>query len=94
MDLLGEKNFSWNEEYECAFNKIKSIMSTDALLHYRDYQLGATIGRNDDEGILRLEANFSKKLKKAQKSYPTGEKEFLSIFETLRTSIGLVTTGS
>ena len=76
-DLIGKKNFEWLDIHETAFNKIKSILSTDALLYYpdhnkrfdiwtdsSDYQLGSTIGQRDDEGTLRPVAFFSKKLNK------------------------------
>ena len=81
-----------------AFQRMKSIMAQDVLIYYpdhnkpfhiytdsSDYQLGSTISQRDQGEVLRPVAYFSRKLNKAQMNYPTGEKEFLSIFETLRT---------
>ena len=97
-DLLKSNNFHWGEEQQKAFETIKATMAKDVLLFYpdhnqpffiytdsSDYQLGATIAQRDDNGNLRPVAFFSKKLNSAQRNYPTGEKEFLSIFETLKT---------
>jgi len=97
-DLLGKKEFKWSDIHQKAFKTMKAIMTKDVLLYYpdhnktfhvftdsSDYQLGSTIGQKDDNGILRPVMYFSKKLNGAQKNYPTGEKEFLSIYETLKT---------
>ena len=97
-DLIGERKHVWLDINEKAFNKIKSILSTDALLYYpdhnkrfdiwtdsSDYLLGSTIGERDDEGTFRTVAFFSKKLNKARRNYSTGEKECISIYENLKT---------
>ncbi|GFH58269.1 hypothetical protein CTEN210_14745 [Chaetoceros tenuissimus] len=97
-DLLKTNNFHWGTEQQQAFEQIKATMAKDVLLFYpdhnqpffiytdsSDYQLGATLAQHDADGNLRPVAFFSKKLNAAQRNYPTGEKEFLSIFETLKT---------
>ena len=95
--LTGGK-FAWGEEQQQAFDEIKALMAKDVMLFYpdhnkpfhiytdsSDYQLGSTISQRGDDGILHPVAYFSRKLNSAQMNYPVGEKEFLSIFETLRT---------
>jgi hypothetical protein len=49
------------------------------LINASKYQLGAVIMQND-----KPLAFYSRKLNSAQKRYTTGEKEFLSIVETLK----------
>ncbi|GFH50558.1 hypothetical protein CTEN210_07034 [Chaetoceros tenuissimus] len=87
---------NWTEEHETAFNEIKKIIAEETLLAYpdfskrfiihldaSDYQLGAAIMQEDDQGLLRPLAFYTRKLNSAQKNYTTTEKELLSIVETL-----------
>ena len=57
--LTGKTTFIWNDEHTQAFNKMKAVIATDALLAYPDhnlpfeieadasnYQLGAVLKQN------------------------------------------------
>ena len=97
-NLSGKRTFEWGPEQQKTFDEVKALLSKDVLLAYpnhtkpfyiycdsSDYQLGATIYQLDDNGKKIPVAYFSKKLNPAQRNYPIGEKELLSIVETLRT---------
>ncbi|GFH49195.1 hypothetical protein CTEN210_05671 [Chaetoceros tenuissimus] len=97
-ELLKKGSFKWGPAQDKAFEQIKALMASDVLLYYpdhnkafhiytdsSDYQLGSSIAQYDDDGILHPVAYFSHKLNSAQMNYTVGDKEFLSIFETLRT---------
>jgi RNase H-like domain found in reverse transcriptase len=88
----GKRNLKWTTECQNAFDKIKAILTKETFLKYpdhnkpfhiytdaSDYQLGSVIMQ--DGGPV---AFFSRKLNAAQKNYTTGEKEILSIVETLK----------
>ena len=91
--LLKTKDFRWGEAQQKAFQEMRALMATDAILVYpdhnkpfqietdaSDYQLGSVIKQNN-----RPVAYYSRKLNAAQKNYTTIEKELLSVVETLRT---------
>jgi hypothetical protein len=82
----------WTDDMQQAFNKMRLLMTADALAAYldhnkwfdvytdaSDFQLGACIIQ---EG--RLIAYFLQKLTKSHQNYTTMEKEMLSIIATLK----------
>ena len=84
--------WKWGTEEQQAFDECKRIISQETILAFpnfelpfhiytdsSNYQLGATIIQAD-----RPIAFYSRKMNSAQKRYPTGEQEFLSIVETLK----------
>ena len=91
-DLTGKKKFTWEEEHQLAFQRMKAIVSADCLLRYLDHNLPFEIETDASDfqlgAIIKQEnqpvAYYSRKLNKAQQNYTTIEKELLSIIETLR----------
>ena len=84
--------FIWGPEQQKAFDTIRKIISRETLLAFPDfnkefhiytdasaYQLGAVIMQDD-----RPLAFYSRKMNAAQRRYTTGEKELLSVVETLK----------
>ena len=90
--LVGKKKLHWSKDCEKAFHAVKALLSKDALIRYPDHnrpfhiycdasdlQLGSVI-MQDGHPV----AFYSRKLSSAQKNYTVGEKELLSIVETLK----------
>ena len=90
--MTGKAPFHWTPLHQKAFEQMKALISTDALLAYpdptkpydiesdaSDYQLGSVIKQNNHPV-----AYFSRKLNSTQKNYTTIEKELLSIVETFK----------
>ena len=90
--LVGKKKLHWSKDCEKAFHAIKALLAKDALIRYPDHnqpfhiycdasdlQLGSVIMQNNHPV-----AFYSRKLSPAQKNYTVGEKELLSIVETLK----------
>ena len=82
----------WTADCQKAFNTMKALLAQEAFLSYPDHnqpfhiyadasdiQLGAAIFQNN-----RPVAFYSRKLNAAQRNYTVGEKELLSIVETLK----------
>ena len=94
LAALQSKNvkWRWTEVKQNAFDEIKRMISRDVLLAFPDFskpfvihmdasklQLGAVLSQDN-----RPIAFYSRKLNPAQQNYTTGEKELLSIVETLK----------
>ena len=82
----------WEQIHQEAFDKIKQAITDEVMLSFpdfnkpfeihtdaSDYQLGSVIMQDR-----RPIAFYSRKLNSAQRNYTTGEREMLSIVETLR----------
>ena len=89
---VGKHKLQWTSECQQAFDTAKAVMAKQAFLAYPDHnkpfhvfcdasdlQLGAAIIQ-DKKPV----AFFSRKLNTAQRNYTVGEKELLSIVETLK----------
>jgi RNase H-like domain found in reverse transcriptase len=85
-------NFEWLPTHQLAFDKIKKVIETEALLSYPDFdkpfhiytdasdhQLGAVI-MQDKKPL----AFYSRKLNAAKRRYATTERELLSTIETCK----------
>jgi RNase H-like domain found in reverse transcriptase len=91
--LVGGKGaLFWTTACQQAFDAMKALLAKDAFLRYPDHnkrfdiycdasdlQLGAVITQED-----RPVAYYSRKLNSAQRNYTVGEKEILSVVETLK----------
>ena len=91
-NLTGKGKFLWTPECQKAFNEMKSLAATNALLAYPDHNKPFHIDTNASNLQLcaviqqdgRPVAYYTCKLNPAQQNYTTIEKELLSIVETLK----------
>ena len=87
-----KKLVEWNEDCETAFQKLKTLCSETAILVYADYSkpfhlqtdaskegLGAVLYQKQDDGTIRVIADTSRTLSKAEKNYDAHKLEFLAL---------------
>ena len=87
-----KKKFVWTDKQQSAFNEVKKSISANTMLMFpqfdkpfdihtdaSDEQLGAVISQ-DGKPV----AFYSRKLNPAQRNYTVGEREMLSIVETMK----------
>jgi hypothetical protein len=87
-----KQKLTWGPEQQKAFDEMKAAISADVMLSFpdfekpfeihtdaSDYQLGSVV-MQDGKPI----AFYSRKLSSAQRNYTVGEREMLSIVETLK----------
>ncbi|KID83641.1 pol polyprotein [Metarhizium guizhouense ARSEF 977] len=92
-----DKQWNWNDEAQCAFDKIKELITSEPVLRTfdpeketeletdsSDFALGAQVGQRDDDGKLHPIAFYSKKLHGAELNYPIYDKEFLAIINAFK----------
>ena len=90
--MIGKRSLKWTSDCQKAFDQMKALMARDAFLKYPDHnkpfhiycdasdlQLGSVIIQ-DGQPV----AFYSRKLNAAQRNYTVGEKELLSVVETLK----------
>ena len=90
--LTGKSTLEWTPAHQRAFERMKALVVTDAMLAFpdhnlpfhihtdsSDFQLGAMISQND-----RPIAYYTRKLTPAQRNYTTMEKELLAIVAVLK----------
>ncbi|KAM4054295.1 hypothetical protein HRG_005182 [Hirsutella rhossiliensis] len=96
-NVKDEKEFTWDDKANEAFECIKTTITQEPVLttfdperqieletDASDFALGAQIGQKDDEGRLRPIAFYSKKLHGAELNYPIYDKEFLAIIQAFK----------
>ncbi|KAG7337809.1 hypothetical protein IV203_015278 [Nitzschia inconspicua] len=88
----GKCTLKWTSECDKSFNAIKALLAEEAFLQFPDHNKPfhiCTDASDRQMGSVILQegkpvAFFSRKLNPAQRNYTTGEKELLSIVETLK----------
>ena len=97
--------FSWNQECETAFQRLKdAFMSNLVLMHFgpekkivvevdaSDWLVGGVLSQHDDEEILRPVAFFSKKHSPAEVNYEIYVKELMAIVRAFDEEYGYMDT--
>ena len=90
--LTGKRSFIWTTECQQAFDQMKALVSSDALLVFPDHTQPFNIETDDSEYQLgsinkqngRNIVYYSHKLNSVQYNYTTIEKELLSTVETFK----------
>ncbi len=96
-DLLRKDiNFKWNDNCQCAFNSLKSLLCSSPVLAAPDFSrpfklevdasgngAGAVLLQEDDQGINHPVCYYSKKFNRHQVNYSTIEKEALVLLLAL-----------
>ena len=85
----------WNEKHQAAFEKVKTLLSTEIMLHFpdytqpyylqtdaSDYAIGAVLYQQDHE-IIKIIACGSRTLRGSELNYFTTEKELLALIWAL-----------
>jgi hypothetical protein len=97
--LLGEGvPFSWDNDKEIAFTSLKEAVSKAPVLRIFDpdlltgvetdasgFAIGAVLFQTDENGVSRPVAFTSRKLRPAERNYPTHEQELLAVVHALKT---------
>ena len=87
----------WDEECDCAFQKLKEAITTAPVLVSPDWQkpfrchvdasqraVGGTLAQLDDKGVDRVVAYYSRKLSSAEQDYTANERELLGLVYCLK----------
>jgi hypothetical protein len=92
-----DAQFSWNEESQKSFEKIKSVFLSDQVLvqpdstkqfylecDASDFAMGAVLSQMNQHGVLRPIGFYSRKFTAAEVNYEIHDKELLAIIEGLK----------
>ena len=89
--LKNNTHFIWNVDTDAAFNTLRKVLTSQPLLEYPDFSkpfILTTDARNDALGTILSQGEIgrnlpiayaSRKLSKAERNYPTVEKELLAV---------------
>lgn len=96
--LCKDTPFTWTEECQSAFDKLRTALTTSPVLAYPDHNkpftlttdasgsaIGYILGQTDSTGIERVIAYGGRSLNQHERKYPVSEKEGLAIVEGIKT---------